>query len=72
MRDLLINADKKPDTMSATPPGLAGPDAPPAERIVDGARAGRLDGLWVCAPMHWGAGRQAVYREGQGSREGSD
>jgi len=47
--DFLIKADKNPNTMGATLLGLAGPDAPPAERIVDEALAGRLDVLWVFA-----------------------
>ncbi len=45
--DFLIKADKNPNTLGAVLLGLAGPDALPAERIVDDALAGRLDVLWV-------------------------
>ncbi len=47
--EFLIKADKNPNTAGAKLLGLAGPDAPPAERIVDEALAGRLDVLWVFA-----------------------
>jgi len=45
--DFLIKADKNPNTLGATLLGLAGPDAPDAEQIVDDALAGNLDVLWV-------------------------
>ncbi len=47
--DFLVKADKNPNTLGATLLGLAGPGAPPAERIVDAALAGGLDVLWVFA-----------------------
>ena len=45
--DLLIKADKNPNTQGATLLGLAGPDAPDAGQIVEEALAGGLDALWV-------------------------
>ena len=45
--DLLIKADKNPNTLGATLLGLAGPDAPDAGQIVEEALAGKLDALWV-------------------------
>ena len=45
--DLLIKADKNPNTLGATLLGLAGPDAPDAWQIVEEALAGKLDALWV-------------------------
>ena len=45
--DFLVKADKNPNTMGATLLGLAGPDAPPAERILGAALAGELDALWI-------------------------
>jgi NADH-quinone oxidoreductase subunit G len=45
--DFLIKADKSPNTIGATLLGLAGPEAPGAERIIDDALAGSLDVLWV-------------------------
>jgi NADH-quinone oxidoreductase subunit G len=45
--DFLIKADKNPNTMGATLIGLAGPDAPNADQIVEQALAGDLDVLWV-------------------------
>ncbi len=47
--DFLIKADKNPNTLGATVLGLAGPHAPPAERIIDRALDGHLDVLWVFA-----------------------
>ena len=47
--DFLIKADKNPNTMGALLVGLAGPETPPAEQIVDEALAGKLDVLWVFA-----------------------
>ena len=43
----LIRADKNPNTRGATLLGLAGPEAPRAEQIVDAAISGNLDVLWV-------------------------
>ena len=46
--DLLIKADKNPNTLGATLLGLASPDAgDDARQIVDEALAGKLDALWV-------------------------
>ncbi len=45
--DFLIKADKNPNTLGATLLGLAGPDAPEAEQLVDEAIAGNLEALWV-------------------------
>ena len=45
--DLLIKADKNPNTLGATLLGLAGPDAPDAGQIVEEALTGNLDALWV-------------------------
>jgi NADH-quinone oxidoreductase subunit G len=45
--DFLVKADKNPNTSGATLLGLAGPDALPAERILDQALAGEIDVLWV-------------------------
>ena len=45
--DFLIKADKNPNTRGATLLGLAGPDAPDAEQIMDEAASGKLDALWV-------------------------
>ncbi len=45
--DFLIKADKNPNTMGTTLIGLAGPDAPNADQIVEQALAGDLDVLWV-------------------------
>jgi len=45
--DFLIKADKNPNTRGATLLGLAGPDAPDAEQIVDEAVSGKLGALWV-------------------------
>ena len=45
--DFLIKGDKNPNTLGATLLGLAGQDAPDARQIVDEARAGNLDVLWV-------------------------
>jgi len=45
--DLLIKADKNPNTLGATLLGLAGPGAPEAGQIVEEAFAGKLDALWV-------------------------
>ncbi len=45
--DLLVKADKNPNTRGATLLGLAGPEAPDAEQIMDEAVAGKLDALWV-------------------------
>ena len=45
--DLLIKADKNPNTLGATLLGLAGPDAPDADQIVEEALAGKLDALWI-------------------------
>ena len=45
--DFLIKADKNPNTLGATMLGLAGPEAPKAEQLVDAAIAGNLEALWV-------------------------
>jgi NADH-quinone oxidoreductase subunit G len=45
--DFLIKADKTPNTYAATLLGLAGPNAPDAAAIVNDARQGRIEGLWV-------------------------
>ena len=45
--DLLIKADKNPNTLGATLLGLAGPAALDAAQIVDEALTGKLDVLWV-------------------------
>ena len=45
--DFLIKADKNPNTRGATLLGLAGPDAPAAEQLVDEAIDGNLEVLWV-------------------------
>ncbi len=45
--DFLIKADKNPNTRGATLLGLAGPDAPQAEQLVDAALSGKLEVLWV-------------------------
>ena len=45
--DLLIKADKNPNTFGATLLGLAGEQAPSAEQLIDEAVAGNLDVLWV-------------------------
>ena len=45
--DLLIKADKNPNTLGATLLGLTGPDAPDAGQIVEEALTGNLDALWV-------------------------
>src|SRR5262245_56310016 len=45
--DLLIKADKNPNTLGAKLLGLADPAAPDAAQIVDEAIAGNLDVLWV-------------------------
>ena len=45
--DFLIKADKNPNTLGATLLGLIGPQAIRAEQIIDDARAGNLDVLWV-------------------------
>ena len=45
--DLLIKADKNPNTLGATLLGLAGPDAPDAGQIVEEALTGNLGALWV-------------------------
>jgi len=45
--DFLVTADRTPNTRGATLLGLAGPDALPAQELVDDARAGKLDVLWV-------------------------
>src|SRR5438876_11604094 len=47
--DLLIKADKNPNTLGATLLGLAGPAALDVAEIVNGALAGNLDVLWVMA-----------------------
>ncbi len=45
--DFLIKGDKNPNTRGATLLGLAGPEAPDAEQIVDEAVAGKLGAVWV-------------------------
>ena len=45
--DFLIKGDKNPNTRGATLLGLAGPEAPDAEQIMDEAASGKLDALWV-------------------------
>jgi NADH-quinone oxidoreductase subunit G len=45
--DFLMQADKNPNTLGAAQVGLAEPDAPAAERIIDEALSGALDVLWV-------------------------
>jgi len=45
--DMLIQADKNPNTEGARLLGLAGPAALQAEQILDAALAGALDTLWV-------------------------
>src|SRR5262245_18380347 len=45
--DFLIKADKNPNTTGAVLLGLAGPDAPDAEEIIEKAVSGQLDVLWV-------------------------
>ena len=45
--DFLIKSDKNPNTRGAALLGLAGPEAPTAEQIVDDAVAGKIGALWV-------------------------
>ena len=45
--DLLVKADKNPNTLGATLLGFAGPDALEAGRIVEEGLGGDLDVLWV-------------------------
>jgi NADH-quinone oxidoreductase subunit G len=45
--DFLIKADKNPNTLGATLLGLAGPDAPEPQQIIDEALKGNLDVLWI-------------------------
>ena len=45
--DILIQADKNPNTQGATLLGLAGPDALDVEKLVDEAASGGIDVLWV-------------------------
>jgi len=45
--DFLIQADRNPNTCGADLLGLNPPDAEEADRIVEGALAGRFDILWV-------------------------
>ena len=45
--DFLIKSDKNPNTRGATLLGLADPEAPDAEQIIDEAVAGKLGALWV-------------------------
>ena len=45
--DFLIKGDKNPNTRGATLLGLAGPEAPDAEQIMDEAASGNLGALWV-------------------------
>jgi len=45
--DFLIKADKNPNTLGATLLGLADPDLPSAEQLVDEAIGENLDVLWV-------------------------
>jgi len=45
--DFLIKGDKNPNTRGATLLGLAGPEAPDAEEIMDEAASGKLGALWV-------------------------
>ncbi len=45
--DFLVKADKNPNTRGASLLGLAGPNAPEAQALVDDALAGNLDFLWV-------------------------
>jgi len=45
--DFLIKGDKNPNTRGATLLGLAGPEPPDAEQIMDEAVAGKLGALWV-------------------------
>ena len=45
--EFLIKADKNPNTFGASLLGLADPDMPGAEQIVEEALAGNLDLLWV-------------------------
>ena len=45
--DFLIKADKNPNTFGATVLGLSGPGALQAASVVNAARQGRLDALWV-------------------------
>jgi len=45
--DFLIKADKNPNTWGATLLGLAGPDAPEPQQIIDEALKGNLDVLWI-------------------------
>ena len=45
--DFLIRADKSPNTRGATLLGLTGPGALSVDDILDDARGGRLDALWV-------------------------
>jgi NADH-quinone oxidoreductase subunit G len=45
--DFLIKGDKNPNTRGATLLGLAGPEAPDAEQIMDQAVAGKFGALWV-------------------------
>ena len=45
--EFLKKADKSPNTQGATLLGLAGPNAPSAKQIVEEARSGALDVLWV-------------------------
>jgi len=45
--DFLIQADKNPNTTGAILLGLAGPDGPTAEQLVDDAIDGNIDVLWV-------------------------
>ena len=45
--DFLIQADKNPNTLGATWLELAGPGVPEAEQVVEQARDGSLEVLWV-------------------------
>ncbi len=45
--DLLIKADKNPNTQGAALLGLAGPAAPDGTDLIADARAGKLDLLWI-------------------------
>ena len=45
--DFLIKGDKNPNTRGATLLGLADPEAPDAEEIMDEAASGKLGALWV-------------------------
>jgi NADH-quinone oxidoreductase subunit G len=59
----LIKADKNPNTLGAALLGLSGPGAPEAASIVDQARKGRIEALWVFEHDLAGLWGEAVLEE---------